>query len=1719
MNKSRIVSSLLFAVALTGAAVLLPVGGRIALGRIIPLQAQMSGPCPLGQTYDAGTGLCRRICPNGMVWYDAAGQCINQGSCPQGYGLLNGTCVLTETTTKSVLLPGGMQYIFVSPCPSNPGDYTLRLSSTGKPMPLFVSRQISCMRQPVGTGPQYTEWARSIGIGISGTVSVTGPREFKYLVSDNPDAVVSGPQPSANTTVDDSDTVSFTTDLPSTQQDTAAVGNSYHWGWSSDAHTATWAFSAQASGIYDVFVTYPVSFNCMDEATYAVTQSTKQGNPVITTLNQCDPPHDVQQNGKAWRRLARISFPSTASTNVVQVKMNTPATGYTAGTMQVAADAARIERVASYPPVAPAGVTLIDDADIGFDGTALGIDPADAAVGGNRIQDYRSYQGAYVRMQMGQTPNPSSVSWRFAVTSGHRYQVFASYRPLVPNSIQVSYKVYHRGDADSLAAAFNLDQSDLPLDYSFGGVGWKSLGMFPMSTNVLRVSLSYPPYANYNTPAGTAAYMADAVRIVDIDATGSSSSASSVSSSSSSRPSSSSSSSSVSSSSSALPARADITVTQAGPASVFRGGQATYTVTVKNAGDQAANSVVLTKNFPVPSGTAYNPSSSYFSYVPASSTSGCTWKGATIECAPFPLQKGESKIFTFVFQTAPGTLCASTTNDSAARATSEVMDPNPGNNSAPFTTTLACEQADVTLALSTTATALTPGGTVGYSLSARNSGPQKATFVVVKDVPYQGLTFVPEQSDPACSLATDGATVFCTPFDLDAGTSRPIGLTFRVPSDIGCATPLTNSAEVTSVTPDANLSNNKATNTLPSVPCPSTDLTLTQTPQYPLMTNGTALVRKGTVTSFTVTVQNVSQVVAQNVVVTEQVPAGFTLASNAPDHCSMQPGSTTVRCMVGSVNQDLGFQATLSPGESRTLVLPFDVGDAANCGSNGGVQRAIATVTSDTPDSTNWNNNNVLVLTIGCATENVTLSLASKVTDYVIEGGSALVDIFVQTSQDILQRTPLLFQAPKDEPGVRFALQFGNAAGVFCSPGPSPLFSTCSLPALSKGPMSKLFSFPVTIPAQGYCRRSDPTVHIADAVISWGPSTYEQQIVSSPLVTKILCPGDFSFDFQAPTVVTAGKDFQVTLAAQNNSSSELRPVFVFPAERSTISGGNSSLFTFVSSTDLDCTMDTTNLQYVCTGKGGEQGILLPAKSQKTITLTFRVPPFPAMVNPQQNQATGVLNAGVSNIAGIPQQSRTITAWVQGTPIDLSGLSLKQETDAQYTVVGNQSVLTLTVGNSGTANLTDLRVQEQVPPGFLFVKSVRLPNDGTAPQNCSQQYAGGPVLCTFPVLAAQNVQRLQLYFESVGGCNQTGKVIATISGAGSEGSTAAIRSEIEMSTLCTGSLSYSVLSPVSVAPGSDFQATITLRNSSPIDIRPILDVTTPDPQFRMFVRSDANCSLLAGNVQRIRCLADGGTTGIILPPNSQKTVTLTLHTPLLSSSESVRTVLLKAETFNVSGIAPVVTPFTIQVQAPPPSPSSSSSRSSAASSSSSSRSSVSSSSSRSSAASSSSSSRSSVPVSSSSSSRSSSSSAASSAAPQPGGVDLTVTQVPSGQQKAGTYVSFLLSAQNLGSQPASQVVVTDIMPTGFQFMPDYSDKGCTFFALSGIASRVICTGGSPSSTFSLAPGEKKTFNLLFYIRSCPATTVTNSVVIQTINESAPDVNMSNNWSFTPSLSCN
>jgi uncharacterized repeat protein (TIGR01451 family) len=316
-----------------------------------------------------------------------------------------------------------------------------------------------------------------------------------------------------------------------------------------------------------------------------------------------------------------------------------------------------------------------------------------------------------------------------------------------------------------------------------------------------------------------------------------------------------------------------------------------YDVTVTNNGPSNATGVVLTDMLPA-------------SMIFQTSTPGapsCTHADGIVTCNLDSITSGSSKK---VVIRAYTTLSGVFTNQ--AEVAANEPDPYAANNTASEDTTV--QPADVWVVKSDSPDPVRVGVPLNYTLTVGNTGPNVATGVVLTDTLPPGVTFQSSNPGaPICSHASGSVTC-------DLGNLQPLANTsvtiVVIPTRAGV---ITNMAEVVANEPDPDPADNTATATTQVNAAADLEVSKGDDPDP---------VIAGENLTYTLTVTNNGPSEATNIVLTDTLPGGVTLAS-APD-CTELNGIVT--CNLGNLDSGESTQVTIiaQVDSSTTATLTND---------------------------------------------------------------------------------------------------------------------------------------------------------------------------------------------------------------------------------------------------------------------------------------------------------------------------------------------------------------------------------------------------------------------------------------------------------------------------------------------------------------------------------------------------------------------------------------------------------------------------------------------------------------------------------------------------------------------------------------------------------------------------------------------------------------------------
>jgi uncharacterized repeat protein (TIGR01451 family) len=390
------------------------------------------------------------------------------------------------------------------------------------------------------------------------------------------------------------------------------------------------------------------------------------------------------------------------------------------------------------------------------------------------------------------------------------------------------------------------------------------------------------------------------------------------------------------------PAQADLSMVKTdSPDPVTAGTNITYTITASNAGPSDAQSVTLSDA--IPTNTTFVSFTAPAGWTPSAPAPGGT---GTVTATRGTLPAGSlAQVFTLVVMVnssaASGSTITNTVTISAATA-----DPVSANNTDTETTGVNT-LADISVTKTDNPDPVNAGDNLTYTITVTNAGPSDAQNVTLTDAVPPGTTFVSftQLSGPTFSSTTPvgggtGTVTSTAPSLADGATA-----VFRLVVNVNAATPqggtITNSVTVTTTTAGDDPGNNADTETT-SVNAQA-DLRVTKTDNPDEVDPGANI-------TYTITLTNAGPSDAQNVALSDAIPAGTTFVSATQ---TSGPAFTLTSPPPGGTGVVTAMAATLADGATATFVLVVMVDATAVPGST--ISNTV-TVTSTTADANLANN-------------------------------------------------------------------------------------------------------------------------------------------------------------------------------------------------------------------------------------------------------------------------------------------------------------------------------------------------------------------------------------------------------------------------------------------------------------------------------------------------------------------------------------------------------------------------------------------------------------------------------------------------------------------------------------------------------------------------------------------------------------------------------------------
>ncbi|HEY2413809.1 MAG TPA: right-handed parallel beta-helix repeat-containing protein [Pirellulaceae bacterium] len=421
---------------------------------------------------------------------------------------------------------------------------------------------------------------------------------------------------------------------------------------------------------------------------------------------------------------------------------------------------------------------------------------------------------------------------------------------------------------------------------------------------------------------------------------------------------------------------ADLSITKTDNVTTATAGSLlTYTIVVSNTGDANVTGATVTDTFPATfTGVTYTASG-------AGGASGFSNGSGNInQMVNLPI--GAMITYTVTGTVSP-TAAGALANTATVTAPAGVTDNNPTNNVATDVDTVVLPSTDLQISKTDGVTSVNAGSPLTYTIIVSNAGPTAVTGATVTDTfpaAFTGASFTTSQSGGASGFSNGSGNINQT-VNLPVGSS----ITYTVNGTVSPTATgnLSNTATVTGpagVT-EINTGNNTATDT-DTVIAALPDLTITKDDSPDPVTAGQNL-------TYTITVNNTGTAAAQNVQLSDTLPAGTTFVSLAAP-----AGWSNATPTVGGTGTITSTRSSLAAGVSaQTFTLVVKTGASLADGSTITNTANISTTSTES----NPNDDMATATTTVATTADVSISKTEN-TDTVAPGDNLTYTIVVHNN-------------------------------------------------------------------------------------------------------------------------------------------------------------------------------------------------------------------------------------------------------------------------------------------------------------------------------------------------------------------------------------------------------------------------------------------------------------------------------------------------------------------------------------------------------------------------------------------------------------------------------------------------------------------------------------------------------------------------------------------------
>jgi uncharacterized repeat protein (TIGR01451 family) len=717
-----------------------------------------------------------------------------------------------------------------------------------------------------------------------------------------------------------------------------------------------------------------------------------------------------------------------------------------------------------------------------------------------------------------------------------------------------------------------------------------------------------------------------------------------------------------------LVASPDLAITKSDSGATLQPGDIVmYVLNESNLGNQDAAGVTLHET--VPAGSTFDAGASTVGWTLVTGTGGA---GSTYSFTIGALAGGASAAAVNFAVTSDNPFAGTEISNTATIDYALAEDANAANNTATDTTPVISD--DLAITKTDGVTSAVPGTSVTYTIvvSSAATSTQTAIGALVNDTfpaSLTGVSYTATAAGGATGFTASGSGNIADAVDLPAGSS----ITYTVTGTIAASATgtLVNTATVTAPAGfvEGNTANNTATDS--DTLTPQADLSVSKSDSPDPVIAGTSI-------TYTLDFATGGPSDAQNVSITDAVPAGTTFVS-----ATAPAGWSTMSPAVGGTGNVVFTKSAAVSGEMGTFTIVVNVNASALDGS---IITNTATVTSDAADPDSADNTATTTTTVNTLAD---LSITKTDSPDPVDPGSDITYTITITNAgpSDAQTVSLSDSVPANTTFVS-AMQTSGPAFTLTTP---PVGGTGSLDAtaatLAAG-ASATFTFVVNVDpatADGTLLSNTATATATttdpDSANNTDTETTAVQVVNLA-VSKT----------DSPDPVVAGTNLTYTITLTNTGSGTADTVSLSDV----IPAGT----TFVSATQTSGPAFTLTTPPVGgTGTFSATAATLSGGATANFTLVVNV------------DASTPDGSTISNTAAVTTTSADQTAGdnsdTETTDVDAQAdLSVTKSDSPESVIAGSNLTYTITVTNSGVSDAQNVSLSDAVPTGTTFVSATQ-----------------------------------------------------------------------------------------------------------------------------------------------------------------------------------------------------------------------------------------------------------------------------------------------------------------------------------------------------------------------------------------------------------------------------